>query len=183
MTAQPQRTSQALPFLLWSWALPPSSPASGQTLWRWIVTEHKRKEENLFSLPSFWTITGSSFFCFFHCPYPSPPGKSRFGWRQYFSSGLVTEFKATPCWWPCLRPPCLLSFQQNVVSRATLRDCLKNSVLMCAWCLVYTKCLINREMSFPGPDAKLNGPPFKSKLNRISYCPADFTRRKWDLHR
>lgn len=52
-TEQPQRTSQALNFFLWSWELPSASPASGQTLWRWILTEHKRREENLLLLSVF----------------------------------------------------------------------------------------------------------------------------------
>lgn len=73
--------------------------------WLNIKGEKKTSSSSL----CFWSLTGSSSFCFF-LPHPMPALLEIAGlvWRLYLVEGLVAvglKFKAKLRWWPCLRPP------------------------------------------------------------------------------
>lgn len=52
--------------------------------WLNIKGEKKTPSSSL----CFWSVTGSSSFCFCPPPYPSPPGNSRSGVKTVFSGGV-----------------------------------------------------------------------------------------------
>lgn len=143
----------------------------------WLNIKGEKKTSSSSSL-CFWSITGSSSFCFvFFCPppYPSPPGNSRSCVKTVFSGGVrdgQAQVQGQAALMALFRIPLLRLQEQNVVGRAVLESSGKH-LCWCGCCAVCSKCsviVVSRSL-YSGQDAGLNGVSSESKVNRIVTVP------------